>query len=444
MAFKQRLNGFQQPSNSGSVSIARSTLDQIIPMAQRRYNNALSVNGFPVLYYQHKTHGIRCTCCSDKPINADSGETLNSKNFSSKEYVNSLLSASTVRINRYGSRETLAEEVTPQTELNLNDSNSKEFSNLFKSLSTTNKSTDLSLGSDEVEGFDSNDLFGDNSDILSNTLSESTGCGVCLGSGWVGGYNLLNGARFVFDTQYTGWVPTDLMQVTHLKPNVFKPLKPSIEINLLLPRCVSNIDALRLFSNRKQITDVSFQVYDETTATWVSLENIRNLLPHCDGVVHKLRVTFGNSLAKDLKNVNFTHLEFQVDIGSDPLYVEWNRLIETQNLSLPENFEPIQVIVSPMVPTVRMFDVVSEPYYGRVWKVTTSLDFYDREKNSNGWEAQIRLLQKYELQSILPVRTLKHIDNNRVKTTSLPRFNSPLHSGNTYNPVAPDKSSKTR
>ena len=432
MALNQRLSRHLQPQNSGVVSTVRSTLDAYIPVAQERYNNALSIDGRPVLYYQRKHHGIKCTCLSDGSAQPQipssptgkSMEALTPQDYGSDDYVQSLLHSATVRIDRYGARPVpFEQEDTP------NPTRGAQIP-LVQSRSTINKSTDLDDPfAEEIYPQDPDTLFF-NGELPGANVGNTQGCAVCLGTGWVGGYNLLNGIRLVYDAQFQGW--SGIVGNAATKPNTFSPSSSAVEIQVLLPKLTKSLDAMRLFSNKEQIVDVKFSLKLPSGA-YVSLEsNPHSIINYCNGTFHTLRVEFGSS--KPTTQVTITHLEMQFAVESEPLYVEWNRVTETENLAVLDSFDPISAVATPLIPVVRLYDVVVEPSYNRVWKVTTAMDFWDRERNPNGWEIQLKLCQKYEITNLLPRRPVHHLLAVGSRHSSRHGYSSPTHNVLNYDP----------
>jgi hypothetical protein len=100
----------------------------------------------------------------------------------------------------------------------------------------------------------------------------------------------------------------------------------------------------------------------------------------------------------------FTHLEVQFEMGVAPIYADWSRLSYNENLQLAENLDNPSLVISPSLPHVALYDLITESVYRRMWKITTANPAFDRERQINGWEVTARLLQTYELPWLLPRR----------------------------------------
>lgn len=434
----------QQPRNRGAQRIARSSLDNLMPQIQEQFDNALSVNGVPALFYHKKTSGVACTCSlgdTTGGLNPDGSPAglpeepgvavLNPDGSGNDTYVQSMLHGASISIDRYGSRK--YDVSNPQ--------HSEPHSPLIQSQNLINKSGDHSDPfNDQTEPFDTDDLFNSNGldQLNANLLAANaqTGCGVCLGTGWVGGYDLLNGLRFVLDAQQQVVLENAHIAIEE-HPNQFQLDNESFEsvlqFEITLPLGVIGVDCIRLWNNKTQVTD-GFRLELYKDGVWYLLED-EFLLDCCDGLEHSIRVVVDGGVETNV----VTHLEIQLDLGARPLYVEWPRQTESQNLQLAENIDPVQVVISPVVPTVRIGDVIVNTTYERPWLVTTSTDFIDRERNINGWDASARLVQKYEFAWNLFVRRIPHRGDRSAVFT---RLKDSREQG--YEPYSPNKATANR
>jgi hypothetical protein len=241
----------------------------------------------------------------------------------------------------------------------------------------------------------------DHIDLNDNFLaaSSNTGCGVCLGSNWVGGFDLVNGLRIVFDTQAQWFGLDNLIVLQDQHPFRFVAAgNATAYIEITVPVGVAGLDCVRLWNNKTQILS-GYDVSIEIDNRWYMLDE--KAIKHvADGSVRKLRV---RSNAE-----TWTHLELQFDLGMSPLYAEWPRLTESQNMMVPENYDSASLSITPLVPKVSMLDVVVDTTYARHWLIGTVQNFIDRNRTPNGWEVTARMVQKYEYPYLLYIRRVTH------------------------------------
>lgn len=388
-----------QPRNNGSVNIARSAIDAIHPRAVRQYENAISVNGFPIVYYRRRTTGLRCTCCGGinatgpAPATPDTLEpgvhVLDADGAGTSDFVQSMLHGSVFSIDRYGSRNRMVDANGGD-----NPQRSVPHSPLVQSLDIHNKSADMDDPFvDQLEPNDPEDLFLNG---VENNLAQATaitGCAVCLGTGWVGGYDPSNAMRVVYDTQ-ADWQGDILLDATVSPAAWTLSNARKAAVRVLWPAGAVGIEAFRVWNNREQIQDVT--VYVRGAKTWLLTE----VDPHSlfTGQEHEVVLVFGEQAER------FTHLEVQFEMGVEPIYADWSRLMYNENLQLAENLDTPNLVISPKLPHVAMYDIVTESVYRKMWKINSTNPSFDRERQINGWEVTARLLQTYELPWLLPRR----------------------------------------
>ena len=407
----KRLSRQSQPKNRDSVRIARSSLDNLMPVIQEQFNNSLSVNALPVLFYHRKQAGIRCTCSiadnSQSPLGNSLPENsgvvaLRPDGSGTESFVQTILQGARISIDRYGSRGH-EDQKNPQRSL--------PHSPLIQSDNQINKSGSLNDPfADQVEPFDTSDLFDAAGLATMNdamlAASADQGCGVCLGSNFVGGYDLLNGWRKVLDTQVPAaldGITIDILQ----HPNAylvqgFAGVTPIAQFEITLPLGAIGLDCIRLWNNKQQVHQgLRFEIY--VLGEWIELTS-ETLIANCDGLVRSIRIVFDRDQV-----AQFTHLELQLDMGSKPLLVDWPKQTVSQDLKQPENIDPVSINISPYVPIVQMFDVIADSTYERLWLIQTVTNGGDREKNIMGWEATARLVQRLEFSWMLFVRRNPHL-----------------------------------
>lgn len=257
----------------------------------------------------------------------------------------------------------------------------------------TNKTTDGDDGFAEFlePSTDLDDLLGDAGGSSYTDIQGQSGCGVCLGTGFVGGYNLVNGLRLVYDTQHA-WGSNGFLLKTDRAPSYFEAGTSAVaQTFILIPLGAASLRALRLWNNKEVQTGYTLEI--QVDDAWVTAD-ARAVMSQADGQLHALRL-------RAPQGFQFTHLEVVFELKLAPLYVEWNRLTQSENPRLPENTESISVVISPTVPQVNIYDILIDSTYHRVWKITSVTNFRDRRLRVHGWEVQLRLVQEFEYPQLL-------------------------------------------
>lgn len=394
MPFVFRPRRAPQPRNNGSTNIARSAFDTLLPVAVRHYTNAISVDGYPVTYYRRRSTGMRCTCCGTTPEPAQTPDqlavganVLKPSGEGTPDYIASMLHGSVFQISRYGSRNRMVDANGGD-----NPQRSVPHSPLHQSANDRNKSSEMSDPFvEQLDPGEPDDLFVDPAEDLSR--AQTNGCAVCLGTGWVGGYDPFNAMRVVYDTQaqWSGSIVLD---------NSVQPYRWTVQsigqsraasITVLVPAGAVGVDAVRVWNNRDLVGAVRVTVSTSKGAASL-VDAVRG------GLTGWLLVNL--EFADEVEH--FTHLEVQFALALDTIYADWGRLSYSEDLSVPEHLDNASLIISPNVPAVSMYDVVSESVYRRLWKINTTNPLLDRERQVHGWEATARLIQAYELPSLLP------------------------------------------
>lgn len=305
-----------------------------------------------------------------------------------------MLQGSAVRIKRYGSR-------TPQ----LRDLEARPPTLDPQEIQVspiTNKTTDSTDQFAEIlePGLDLDDILGEpggGGDSFDD-VQGAEGCGVCLGTGYVGGYNFVNGWRTVYDTQaafsLTGFAISPSSTPNSMSGNA----GATAQLVVVLPAGALSVRAARLFNNKERATNYVIELYvDEQWSEATS----QLLLEMAVGVPVGLRVRATGPLT-------FTHLELSFDLQLSPVYFEWNRMTRTENPRLPENTENVSAVISPNLPQANLYDIVIDPVYERVWKVTSVTNNQDRQLRVHSWDVQLRLVQQFELPQLLFNSTRLH------------------------------------
>lgn len=388
-----------KPANRSAVPTARSAVDALARAQQEKTINALAVEGYPCQYYARKRLGTTCTCSQTLgpgtvPVlpTTPGVHVLDAEGNASPNHIRAMLQGSRISIDRYGTR--MAGQGAPDDFLEPRRLPGAGTDSLDQHNKTTDGGDDFAEILEPDDDLDALlDVDGTRGGNTMLQIQGSSGCGVCLGTSFVGGYNFANGHRVVYDTQHP-WAVNGFVLDESQAPHVWRQINSPAQAQLfvMLPRGLRSVRAARLWNNKQVVTGYDLEVMIENS--WVPV-TARSLLDAADGQLHAIRIT---CLQADMV---FTHLELSFDLNLSPLYVEWNRMTETDNPRLPENIEPVSIVISPSMPVVRMRDVLIEDTYKRVWMLTSVTNLKDRQSRPHGWEGQARLVQSFEFPQLL-------------------------------------------
>ncbi len=402
------------PANNRSVAVAKSTLQNIIPVQQRRFANAFAVTGYSTLVYNLLEAGKPCSCGAKGKVLAN---RLNKEGKLDNGEINKLVTGGyEFKILPYGVKRNptklwredqgLPEPHRPELEYNVDEDGESQpppFINVSRDpnnpaakhiqdggfgasgpVQTQEKIDELEESPFDPETFEINNVS----------------CPVCLGTSFVGGANLLGGWREIL-------TPED-MESDGMIDTLSKPLKvehaTSSRWKLILPKGAWQLDALKVWNKNKMVPATIL-----VDATPVA--NEYDFLRYCDGTEHTIDVIF--STASD-----FTHVEIQAAISETPFHIEFPQLNENSDLSKLDRTDDVQIYASPELPFIRTRDLLVEGTFNKVFQVVNSTHWNDQQQRVLGWNMNARVVQPQELWSLLPRRTI-----TKQKTTIMVRSN---------------------
>lgn len=231
-------------------------------------------------------------------------------------------------------------------------------------------------------------------DILINTDIGAGGvtdvnCPVCMGTGWVSGFTVLNGWRKVLTFQDASSVFTDPGEI------IFEGPTPQVQcttasFTVNLPAHVVGVDALRVWSLSKVLP--AAVLVDGTALT-----SQQDITRYCDGHTHTISVVFEQPTL-------FTHLEIQLNQANNSAHYDLPKVSRGNIRTLLENMQDFQVVVSPMVPMLKPGDVLAESVYNKVLQLTSVSGWNTAACAVLGWECEVHPVQPQDLLNLLPRR----------------------------------------
>lgn len=401
-----RSNNRVLPANSRAVDVAKQMLERVVPVQQLRYANALEVNGYETMVYSRLKHGTVCSCQSRRGAAA----TLLDENGKLKPgHMDTLLSGGlSFRVQPYGTKDPQrsdlrdirgAEQQKEGDDVFLDDDGGNQLADFDIEDDLENPHTTVTHAPNEDEE-DAQDII-DHSELDDNTTgfdaeqyTNDTKCAICFGSGYVGGFSLLNGLRLVLTTQ---WDQTALRLVngtieTNRTPYSF--MSQEVQFTVVFPKGVAGVDTFRVWNNDMQ-THPSAILIDNLP---YSMDLLRAF---CDGRAHTLTV-------KHDKLTYWTHVELQFNLSDKIERFELPRKTDGSNMSMVDPAEDMALNASPTIPDLQREDVLVECTLGKALIVNSVTDWKTSKRNILGWDVNARVIQPAELLNLLPRRRSTH------------------------------------
>lgn len=384
------------PQNMRNADVAHHLTEYIAPQQQAKMMSAFRVQGIEAILLSKLTQGRPCTCVrkNNEVIRLDADGKASTgainravtghSNFGISDYDPGSRSQdefSDIYDDPTSPRDALHQWLGDLNQSGVGDGDPINQAELEPTLGDQGQfSPDLE---DLLQGFDMGHLG----------LSDVS-CPICFGTSYVGGYSPFRGWRHVI-------VPSELETDAYLDLSTFALSPGTHSTTVTLPRGAIILDAFRTFNGDK-VTQSRFWLDNEEVTT-------RRVLDKCDGRPHKLVIVTEEPL---------THMEMQAGLSHEPVYFEIPKLTKSSDLSLLEQQEPFQILLSPDIPHIQTMDIILESQRGKVLVVQNGNPWNTRNQNMLGFEAQVRVAQPQELWRILPFR--RHITGQKSVRSASP------------------------
>ncbi len=389
MPVKSSTNNRILPANSRASDVASRAVQEFLPAQQTRNMNAMRVQGYAGLLYNRLKQGRKCTCQASE---ARLGSRLGLDGKAKPGVINELLTGQTVfDVTPYGASPTrrldpFDSQTSPHAPVN-------KYQGVFDVIGTEEGSSLPMRVVDEPD-------FGDNGpvnpdfdiDTLAGEFNASAvgstdaACGVCYGSGFIGGYTPFHGNRTVVTVDQ---VELGASVIDTLASPWAANSPEGFEFTTVLPYGAIGVDCFRVLNNTRPIA-ANFTVDGQAV-------NAISILGKCDGRPHLIRVTLN-------REVVWTHMEIQFITSKESAFFEFPKLTKGNDTAMLEQLEPFSIIMGSNVPELRPEDIITESTFGKTLIVENSNWWNTRNRNVLGWECQVRVLQPPEIMNNLPKR----------------------------------------
>lgn len=367
------------PANSRAADVAERAVQEITPVFQTRYANAFRVQGVEGTLYKRLQQGVRCTCqASDYNL----GRRLGSDGKATSEQISELLGFDW-EASGAGTRQeaTITSPNLNNKHLGMTDNHYNEDGEfvvpIFSSESVKDDGAVNEISPEEALGQLDPFLVG----------FSDVACGVCFGSGFIGGYAPFHGYRQVLAVSKED----DRIKIDGQIDWKARPWRATVEqarIVLVIPKGLVAVDVCRFMYGSKPVNAILS--IDGRMVTPRLLMSLR-------GKSVTLEATF-------VEPTYITHFEFQGPTSTASVYFELPRMRKSGDLAKLDPTQPFQIILSPDVPAVDVQDVIVEMREGRHLIVGPVDQRITRQRNLLGTTIDVRVAQPQEMFTALPLR----------------------------------------
>lgn len=378
------------------VDPTRRTLASLAPVYQQETAASIEASGFEVALYNRIFSGRPCTCSHQSSLLDENGNL-------SQDQIDSLLTGSSSGVRPYGT-----------SGLNNPTSNPNPTTGPQLPIITSSQNTLTYNVSQGAQDLVENDQYFDrdeiNSDIEGERLyqRQSTPCGICFGTGTVGGFDLLNGRRYIYDVDFPGFVISRGEIDRVATPNSVKILAGGTatytDTWFFSPQ---NVAPPLLYNN---LTIIDSSIYTvSVNGTPLTAQNMNNFFT---GVPVTITVTA-------LQDLVFTHLE--VIAAQVSVYADFPDLGDMIDINLADALNQVTIVFPSYCNVTREAIVVDNLLrVQRGWKIISAVP---RRNNITGdiysWECSARVLEKYENTTLL---RYPYLDKYKVQVMNPPQF----------------------
>jgi hypothetical protein len=245
---------FLPSKNNRLVSVGQRNLQALEANNRQNVTNAVSATGFPITLYNTLRTGIPCTC---QFVQQPPNQILDSEGKLSERDLIALTSTTVTGILPYGQAPPgkIVQDVLPTNRIVLNntgrpaqDQDDVDFEQL---INEWEEATDVSEIDHQL-----------GSERLLSTQAKS--CGICFGTGFEGGYELMHGTRLILTVQTQPEVSPGVTYDRFASPNAFEVPNQGGSISWYVTFPLGSQYALypRVFNNTSTIPYNEWQLTD--------------------------------------------------------------------------------------------------------------------------------------------------------------------------------------
>lgn len=301
MPVRRSQNTRSGAKNTRLVDTALRTIDNLLDANRQNVANAIEATGFPVTIYNRMTSGRPCTCKQHR------AQLMDAKGNLGASVIDTLVTGDDSGIEPYHPERPYSQTWDERTTV---------VDSFHPNNDPTIPSTEINLIGgmgdpmldDEEDVATSMDLDLDTEDGGRRLyIGNNTSCGVCFGTSFVGGYDLLFGSRHICDASADHTIEGAELDAV-AAPNAFVVYEGGhVKFDVMFPAAIPFILYPRVFNNKKPLPLDAFVLEHSAdngnTWTELSTDNLRVL---CIGLPGLVRI----KPPKGVSELTFTHIEF--------------------------------------------------------------------------------------------------------------------------------------
>lgn len=239
--------------NNRLVSVGQRNLQALEANNRQNVVNAVSATGFPITLYNTLRTGIPCTC---QFVQQPPNQILDQEGKLSERDLIALTSTTVTGILPYGASTPgqIMTDTLPTNRIELNNTGRP-----------TQTQDDVDFERLVAEWEEATDVESINSDLGNERLlsTQAKSCGICFGTGYEGGYELMHGTRFILTVQSNPSVSPGTTFDRFASPNCFDvPNQGSISWYVTFPMGSQYALYPRVFNNTDSIAYSKWKLTD--------------------------------------------------------------------------------------------------------------------------------------------------------------------------------------
>lgn len=387
---KYQSRGHTPPRNSGRLDLVRRMSSNYEQQAQAQASNALGAAAFEIMLYKIKTHGAKCTCCHDMKADVLTDDGHMSQT-AMNEIINQTLAATAVDTTNTRRRAVVV-SAAPYNPLKLSSGSAN-----FDALTINSDGALIEDANndniDDLDQPDPEDLFALEQFDLANpgfdyVSAVTSNCAVCSRTGFVGGFNLVNGDRRVYDCQRMSDLSlcsVDFTRAPHRIVSLHDGFA-SVTFTDTLPKSIWRVITFRPMREWAPVAEWELYALESPTVR-VPIRTNRDLQAFCTGTPVQFELRFKGEL---------THVEFLLQATSKPLFADITPLNRSSSNKRLNDLDAITFNLPATVGTVRRGDVFFEKSSRVLW-VVTQVEVQRSARNPHGYTGSAeRVKSRYE------------------------------------------------
>lgn len=387
--------------NSHLKSQVDATLAAVSPIVQQHNTNAIQAAGFPVLVYQRFTSGIPCSCSKLRPTTGSLD--LYDENGDASDAV--------------------IESIRHQAQFGLSQYNPE------------GRETPVAL--EEVEegtSLKDNSVVGGEAPTSEAPMEAFTAgsCGVCFGTGFIGGYFPLGSVRSVFtyrditsshgcEVDRTVFPHALVLSGTDSWVEFILPTKGLPKYNSLNPSVLETSPSIVNVWNNTVPLEVQGNTPNLTVTSRLSgkfpyqLADSNCKLPN-EGSIVRVSYSDLSALAVD-EQVTFTHVEVMSNQTKQPFTVDIPNLSRAYDPTRATPFSSTTMEIPANVPPLSAWDVIADAVNQQLWLVSSSKATSPSSQQIWFQTAEVTPIEPHWLQARLPLPSPGWLNSNKRSLT---------------------------